>query len=315
MINMENVIVIVGPTASGKTKLSIALAKELSGEIISADSMQIYKYMDIGTAKPTIEEREGIKHYLMDEVLPSSDFSVAQFKTIAYKYIEQILKKGKTPIVVGGTGLYINSLIYNIEFSKTNSDLVYRKKLQDEALDKGNEYLYNRLKNVDAKTAQKLHLNDTKRIIRALEVFHVTGNTISYYNELSKNKCPKYNFIIMGLNVDRQVLYERINLRVEKMLDEGLLKEVEKLVDLGYDKYCVPMQGIGYKEMLSFMNGEVNLNEAVDMIKKATRRYAKRQNTWFKRLDNAKWFDATNNLEKEKIIQNIKYDLATSKDI
>ncbi len=312
---MENVIVIVGPTASGKTKLSIALAKELSGEIISADSMQIYKYMDIGTAKPTIEEREGIKHYLMDEVLPSSDFSVAQFKTIAYKYIEQILKKGKTPIVVGGTGLYINSLIYNIEFSKTNSDLVYRKKLQDEALDKGNEYLYNRLKNVDAKTAQKLHLNDTKRIIRALEVFHVTGNTISYYNELSKNKCPKYNFIIMGLNVDRQVLYERINLRVEKMLDEGLLKEVEKLVDLGYDKYCVPMQGIGYKEMLSFMNGEVNLNEAVDMIKKATRRYAKRQNTWFKRLDNAKWFDATNNLEKEKIIQNIKYDLATSKDI
>lgn len=312
---MENVIVIVGPTASGKTKLSIALAKELGGEIISADSMQIYKYMDIGTAKPTNEEREGIKHYLMDEVLPSSDFSVAQFKTLAYKYIEEILEKGKTPIVVGGTGLYINSLIYNIEFSKTTSDLVYRKKLQDEAFDKGHEYLYNMLQNVDAKTAKKLHVNDTKRIIRALEVFHVTGNTISYYNELSKNKSPEYNFIILGLKVDRQVLYERINLRVEKMFDEGLLKEVEKLVDLGYDKYCVPMQGIGYKEMLSFVNGEVNLNEAMDMIKQATRRYAKRQNTWFKRLDNVKWFDVTNNLEEEKIIQNIKYDLATSKDI
>lgn len=312
---MENVIVVIGPTASGKTKLSISLAKEFNGEIISADSMQIYKHMDIGTAKPTLEERNGIRHYLMDEVLPSSDFSVAEFKNLAYDYIEQILKKGKVPIVVGGTGLYINSLIHNIEFSKTNSDFAYRKKLQDEANHKGNEHLHNKLKSVDPKTAEKLHINDTKRIIRALEVFHLTGNTIFYYNELSMKESPKYNFITIGLKVDRQVLYERINARVEKMIDEGLLKEVEKLVCLGYDKYCVPMQGIGYKEILSLLNGQITFEDAVAIIKQSTRRYAKRQNTWFKRLESVQWFDVTNSLEEEKIIQKIKYVLATNKNI
>lgn len=315
MIDMENVIVVIGPTASGKTKLSISLAKEFNGEIISADSMQIYKHMDIGTAKPTLEERNGIRHYLMDEVLPSSDFSVAEFKNLAYDYIEQILKKGKVPIVVGGTGLYINSLIHNIEFSKTNSDFAYRKKLQDEANHKGNEHLHNKLKSVDPKTAEKLHINDTKRIIRALEVFHLTGNTIFYYNELSMKESPKYNFITIGLKVDRQVLYERINARVEKMIDEGLLKEVEKLVCLGYDKYCVPMQGIGYKEILSLLNGQITFEDAVAIIKQSTRRYAKRQNTWFKRLESVQWFDVTNSLEEEKIIQKIKYVLATNKNI
>lgn len=309
---MKNVIVIVGPTASGKTKLSISLAKKLNGEIISSDSMQIYKYMDIGTAKPKLEEQDGINHYLIDEVLPSVDFSVAQFKELAYKYIEKILAKGKVPIVVGGTGLYINSLIYNIKFSKTKQDLEYRKKLLEEAKSKGNSYLHNKLKNVDIKTAQRLHVNDIKRIIRALEVFHLTGNTMHYYNKLSRQLNAKYKFTIVGLKLDRNVLCDRINFRVNRMIEEGLLKEVEKLVCLGYDKYCVPMQGIGYKELLSFLNEEITLNEAVELIKQGTRRYAKRQMTWFKKLENVDWIDVTNGLEEEKIIEKIKYLLATN---
>lgn len=280
---------IVGPTASGKTKLSVELAKLLNGEIISADSMQIYKYMDIGTAKVTKEEMEGIKHYLIDEVFPDEEFSVARFQELALKYIEEILQKGKTPIIVGGTGLYVNSLVYNINFSESQGDWGYRDKLTKEAEEKGIEVLFERLKEVDPETADKLHLNDTKRIIRALEVYEQTGKPMSYHVKESRKIPPKYDFRIIGLSWDRALLYDRINKRVDKMIEDGLLDEVKSLVEKGYDNNTIAMQAIGYKEILAHLRGEMTLDEAIELIKLGSRRYAKRQITWFKRLENLQW--------------------------
>ncbi|HHW47441.1 MAG TPA: tRNA (adenosine(37)-N6)-dimethylallyltransferase MiaA, partial [Clostridiaceae bacterium] len=239
---MDNVIVIIGPTASGKTSLSIELAKDLNGEIVSADSMQIYRYMDIGTAKPDEEERQGIKHYLIDEVNPDEEFSVARFQQLAYKYIDQILRKGKLPIVVGGTGLYINSLLYNINFSETVSDWKLRERLKNEAKEKGNAYIHDMLKKIDPEAAAKIHPNDVKRVIRAIEVYEHTKKTISYHQKVSRLEPPKYNYIKIGLRMDRQKLYDRINKRVDLMIEKGLVREIEKLVELGYDKNSVAMQ-------------------------------------------------------------------------
>lgn len=303
---MEKVIVLIGPTASGKTATSIELAKRINGEIVSADSMQIYKYMDIGTAKPDINERRGIKHYLLDEVTPDEEFSVARFRVLALKYIEEILKKGKTPIVTGGTGLYINSLVYNINFSETICDPELREKLKKEAEEKGNIYLHDKLKQIDPEAAEKIHINDLKRIIRAIEVYEHTKKPISYHQKISRQNPPIYDFIIIGLRVDRKILYQRINDRVDRMIQAGLIEEVKKLAGMGYKKTDTAMQGLGYKEIMAYLDGEISLDEAIYIIKRDTRHYAKRQYTWFNRMDGVHWIDVEENDTAESITQKIE---------
>lgn len=309
---MDNVIIIVGPTASGKTKISIELAKEINGEIISADSMQIYKYMDIGTAKADAEEMQGIQHYLVDEVTPDEEFSVARFQEKAYQYIEEILQKGKVPIIAGGTGLYVNSLIYNINFTETTSDWELRERLKKEAEEKGNQYLHEKLREVDPEAAEKLHVNDVKRVIRALEVYEYTKMPISYHQEISRQNPPRFNYILIGLKMDRQKLYDRINRRVDIMLEKGLVEEVRKLVQRGYDRNTVAMQGLGYKEILAYFRGEMTLEEAVEVIKMDSRRYAKRQITWFKRYENIHWVDLDECGNFDETLKNIKNYIASS---
>lgn len=309
---MENVIVILGPTASGKTKLSIELAKDINGEIVSADSMQIYKFMDIGTAKPDEEEKQGIKHYLIDEVTPDEEFSVARFKELAIKYIDKIIQDGKIPIISGGTGLYIDSLVYNIEFGDTICDWELRESLKKEALEKGNEYLHNKLKEVDPEAAKKIHMNNVKRVIRAIEVYTYTKKTITSHQEESRRNPSKYNFLVFGLTMDREKLYERINKRVDLMMEKGLVDEVNKLVEMGYDKSTIAMQGIGYKEILSYLRGEITLDEAVYVLKRDTRHYAKRQLTWFRRMKNVTWINMDQFDNVHEILKNIKDVIATS---
>lgn len=307
---MDNVIIIVGPTASGKTKVSIELAKEIEGEIVSADSMQVYKYMNIGTAKPDIEEMAGIKHYLIDEITPSEDFSVAKHQQLAYKYIEEILKKEKTPIVCGGTGLYINSLIYNIEFADTICDWELREKLAKEAEEYGNEYIHNKLKAIDPKAAQNIHINNVKRVIRAIEVYACTNKPISLHQEESLKNPPKYNYIIIGLIKERKRLYEDIEKRVDLMMEEGLVEEVKKLIEMGYDKNTIAMQGLGYKEIMSYIKGEISKEDALYILKRDTRRYAKRQITWFNKLKNIYWINVDEVRREKEIIEKIKYHIA-----
>lgn len=309
---LNNVIVILGPTASGKTKLSIELAKDIHGEIVSADSMQVYKYMDVGTAKPDEEEKQGIKHYLIDEITPDREFSVAGFQQLAIKYIDDIINRGKVPIVSGGTGLYIDSLIYNIEFGDTICDWELREKLKNEALEKGNEYLHNRLKVIDPEAAEKIHMNNVKRVIRAIEVYTYTQKPISMHQEESRKNPSKYSFMIFGLRMDREKLYERINQRVDLMMEKGLVQEVKKLIEMGYDKSTIAMQGIGYKEILSYLRGEITLDEAVYVLKRDTRHYAKRQLTWFNRMKDVTWIDIDQNSNLNEIIKNIKDVIATS---
>jgi len=305
---LDKVIVIVGPTASGKTKMSIELAKQINGEIISADSMQIYKYMDIGTAKPTLEERQGIRHYLIDEVTPADEFSVARFQGLALKYIEEIISKNKIPIVVGGTGLYINSLIYNIKFTEINTDWELRKKLQEVAREKGNEYLHSELRKIDPEAAEKIHVNDTRRIVRALEVYYITNKPISYYQKISRSEPPKYKFILFGIRMDREKLYNRINKRVDEMIEKGLVDEVKRLLEMGYDKCSIAMQGLGYKEILWYLKGEANLSEVIELLKRDTRRYAKRQMTWFNSIKDIIWLDINDDYTEaiKKIIDYIE---------
>ena len=310
---MEKVIVIVGPTASGKTALAIRVAKEFNGEIISADSMQIYKKMDIGTAKPDEKEMDGIKHYLIDEVKIGEDFSVVKFKSLALGYIKEIIEKGKMPIIVGGTGLYINSLVYNIEFSESIVDWEYRKYLEQEALEKGNQFLHHMLIAIDGEAAKRIHSNDIKRTIRALEVFKTTGKTISQSIERSRLATSEYNFFILGLTMDRKTLYDRINFRVDKMMDDGLLEEVKQLFMDGLEERKIPMQAIGYKEIIKYLKRDCELSEAVEVIKMETRRFAKRQLTWFNRLENVNWVQL-HNTSSEEILKNIQ-DFIESKGI
>ncbi len=300
---MKEVIVIAGPTASGKTSLSIELAKLLNGEIISADSMQVYKYMDIGTAKPSAEEMQGIRHYLIDELLPNEEFNVVKFKEAAEKYIEAILEKGKQPIIAGGTGLYISSLINNINFSETVSDWELRKQLEREAEEYGPVHIHDKLKLVDPASAASIHPNNVKRVIRSLEVYYQTQKPISYHNEKSREIPPKYKFILLGLTMEREKLYDRINKRVDIMLENGLIDEVERLVELGYADSITSMQGIGYKEILSYLRKEITLEEAVETVKRESRRYAKRQITWFKRIKEIKWFSIDNSGNTNNIIE------------
>lgn len=292
---MNKVFVVLGPTASGKSGLAIELAKDINGEIISADSMQIYKYMDIGTAKVTTEETQGIRHYLIDEVYPDEDFSVARFKEKAEEYLELVLDKGKIPVIAGGTGLYINSLIYNIDFANAPMDSRWREELTKEAEEKGIEVLFERLREIDPETWQRLHLNDNKRIIRALEVYYQTGETMTEQIKRSREVPSKYEFVLIGLRMDRNLLYDRINRRVDKMFENGLVQEVEKLVEMGYDKNAIAMQAIGYKEVLAYLRKEISYDEAVYIIKRDSRHYAKRQITWFKRFENVNWLDVDEN--------------------
>lgn len=300
MIEKQQVIVIVGPTASGKTALSIELAKKINGEIISCDSMQIYKYMDIGTAKITKEEMQGIKHYLIDYIEPNERYSVSQFKIDAEKAIEEILSKGKKPIIVGGTGLYVDSLIYGIEYADMEFDEEYRKKLELISESEGLEFLYDKAKQIDPEAMKKISINDKKRIFRVLEIYKATGKTKTELEIESRKKGVKYDYNVFALDMDREKLYERINKRVDKMLEDGLVNEVKKINEK-YDSFPTAMQGLGYKEVVEYLDNKVSYEEMVEKIKSETRHYAKRQLTWFRKNKENIWLNA-----EEDIQNNIK---------
>ena len=284
-------VVLTGPTAVGKTALSIELAKAISGAIISADSMQVYKHMDIGSAKIMPEEMEGIRHYLVDEFEPDEEFHVARFVERAKECLNEIYREGKIPIIVGGTGFYIQALLYDVNFSEQNTNTEYRKELEYLAEEKGAEYLHKMLKEVDAASAEAIHANNRKRVIRALEFYHLTGTKISEHNETEKQKTSPYNFAYFVLTDNRKHLYERIEKRVDMMIKNGLVEEVQKLKDMGYHREMVSMQGLGYKEILDYLDDKMTLEEAVSLIKKETRHFAKRQLTWFRRERDVIWFD------------------------
>ena len=279
----KKILVIGGPTAVGKTELSIDLAKRLNGEIISADSMQIYKYMDIGSAKVSKGEMNGVVHHLIDVVDPSINFSVADYKEQGEKAIKEIISRGKLPIIVGGTGLYINSLTCNMNFTKAEKDEEYRKELDKLANEHGNNYIHEMLKEIDPISYNEIHANNRKRVIRALEVYKLTGNPFSSYNAGEDFYKSEYDVHYYVLTMDREKLYERINLRVDIMMEKGLLEECIKLKEMGYTSSMQSMQGIGYKEILYYLEGNVKLQEAINMIKQGSRNYAKRQLTWFRR--------------------------------
>lgn len=286
------VIVIAGPTASGKTALSIEVAKKINGEIISSDSMQIYKDMDIGTAKVIKEEMQGIKHYLVDFVSPDQRYTVSNFKHDAEIAIEKILSKGKTPIIVGGTGLYINSLIYGIEYPEMNFDEEYREKLMKIAESKeGLKSLYEQAMKIDSEAMKNISENDKKRIIRVLEIYKATGKNKTENEILSRKNEVKYDYKVFALNMDREILYSRINYRVDKMLEQGLINEVKSLISK-YDKCATSMQAIGYKEVQEFLNNEINYEDMVEKIKQGSRNYAKRQLTWFRKNKEIIWLNA-----------------------
>lgn len=284
-------IVLTGPTAVGKTELSISLAKKINGSIISADSMQVYKYMDIGSAKITKEEMCGVKHYLVDELMPEEEFNIYRFKEMALKAIEEIYAEGKIPIIVGGTGFYIQGLLYDIDFSETAADEAYRKEMEDYARENGANALHELLREVDPESCDAIHENNVKRVIRALEYYHQTGQKISDHNKKEREKQSPYNFAYFVLNDIRENLYARIDKRVDLMVEKGLVDEVKRLKDMGYTPDMVSMQGLGYKEILWYLDNRCTLNEAVETIKQETRHFAKRQLTWFRREKEVVWID------------------------
>lgn len=297
-------IILTGPTAVGKTKASIGLAKALNGEIISADSMQVYKHMDIGSAKIHPKEMDGIKHYLIDELEPDEEFHVVRFQQMAKAAMEEIYAKGKVPIVVGGTGFYIQALLYDIDFTENEEDTTYRTELEQIAKEKGSEKLHEMLRKVDPESADAIHANNVKRVIRALEFYKLTGQKISEHNEKERAKESPYEFCYFVLNDDRKLLYDRIDIRIDKMLEEGLLEEVASLRNRGYTKDMVSMQGLGYKEILDYLNGECSLDEAIYILKRDTRHFAKRQLTWFRRERDVIWVDKNNyDHDEEKILE------------
>lgn len=294
---MQKVIVICGPTASGKTALSIELAKKVNGEIVSADSMQIYKEMNIGTAKPSKDEMQNINHYLIDTILPTMRYSVSEFKKDAICAIEHILEAGKMPIVVGGTGLYVNSLIYGIDYPEIETDLQYRKTLEDIAKEKGLEYLYEEAKKIDKKATENISHNDQKRIFRILEIYKETGKTKTQLEEESRKNGIPYDYKVFAIDLPRQILYERINKRVDIMLEQGLVEEVKALYKKYGEKLYTSAQAIGYKEAIEYLNGGLTKEEMIEKIKMETRRYAKRQLTWFRKIENITWLDGQNNIQ------------------
>ena len=294
---MQKVIVICGPTASGKTGLSIELAKKIDGEVVSCDSMQIYKDMTIGTAKPTEEEMQGIKHYLIDCVSPDTRYSVADYKRDAIKAIEEIASKGKVPIVVGGTGLYLESLVRGIDYSEIEVDEAYREELNKLEQEKGLSELYEMAKRIDETAAGKISPNDKKRICRILEIYHTTGKTKTELEKESRKNGVQYDYVLFGINMDREKLYERINKRVDIMLEQGLIEEVRNLINK-YSEFPTALQGLGYKEVVEYFDGVTTKEEMIEKIKMETRRYAKRQITWFKRYDELTWLNGLDDPQK-----------------
>lgn len=291
-MDRKPLIILAGPTAVGKTSLSIRLAKETGGEIISADSMQVYRHMDIGSAKITKEEMEGVPHYLVDVLEPEEEFNVVRFQQMAKEAAERIWEKGKIPLVVGGTGFYIQALLYDIDFTENDGDESYRRQLEQKASDEeGASELYEMLKAVDLKAAQEIHPRNIKRIVRALEFYHQTGKKISEHNETQRQKMSPYNYAYFVLTDERGWLYERIDRRVDLMMEQGLLDEVRYLKERGVRKDSTAMQGLGYKELYAYLEGEYPLDEAVRIIKRDTRHFAKRQLTWFKRERDVIWAD------------------------
>ena len=284
-------IILTGPTAAGKTKLSIALAKSINGEIISADSMQVYRHMDIGSAKIKPEEMDGVPHYLVDILEPTVDFNVVLFQKYAKAAMEQIYKKGKIPILVGGTGFYIQSVLYDIDFTENEEDTKLRRELEDLAEQKGAQYLHEMLRECDPKAAEAIHANNIKRVIRAIEYNRQTGKKISEHNEAENQKEAAYDSRYFILTDEREHLYQNIDKRVDIMLEEGLIEEVKHLLDLGCKRESTAMQGLGYKEMIAYLLGEITLEEAVYRIKRDTRHFAKRQLTWFRREKDVIWVE------------------------
>lgn len=297
MNEKPKVIAICGPTASGKTGLSIELAKKIDGEIISCDSMQIYQDMTIGTAKPTTEEMQGIKHYLIDFVPPNQRYSVADFKKDAMVAIKEVLSHGKVPIIAGGTGLYLDALIYNIEYQDIQIDLAYRKKLENIAQSEGLDKLYEMAMKIDKQAAERISKNDQKRILRILEIYHQTGKTKTQQEIESRKQEIPYQYLVFGIQMDRQILYDRINQRADKMIEQGLIEEVENLLKK-YQEFPTAMQGLGYKEVVEYLEGTLTKEEMIEKIKQESRRYAKRQLTWFRRNQDIIWLDGIQSKEK-----------------
>lgn len=297
----SKVIVIGGPTASGKTNLSIELSKKINGQIVSADSMQIYKDMNIGTAKPDKEEMQSIKHYLIDFISPEDRYSVADYKKDAKKSIKKIIEEGKTPIVVGGTGLYIDSLIYEIEYNEIQTDLKYREELEKRVLEEGLENLYNEAKKIDPEAIKKISINDKKRILRILEIYKETKKTKTQL-ELESRKEPEYDYKVFAINMNREILYDRINKRVDIMIEKGLIEEVENICNK-YKEFPTAMQGLGYKEVVEYLEKKVTKEEMIKKIKMESRRYAKRQLTWFRKNKQTIWLDGLQDVQNNiKII-------------
>ena len=299
-MNKKKLIVLTGPTAVGKTKLSIALAKAVNGSIISADSMQVYKHMDIGSAKVTPKEMDGVKHYLVDCIDPKDEegFNVSRFQKMTKDAMAEIYADGKVPILVGGTGFYIQSVVYDIDFTENDADTSYREMLEALANEKGAEYVHDLLRQVDPKAAEEIHFNNVKRVIRALEFYKKTGTPISEHNETEREKETPYDLSYFVLNDDRDKLYERINIRVDQMIQNGLVEEVQKLLDMGCTREMVSMQGLGYKEMIDYLQGEISLEEAIYIIKRDTR-----QLTWFRREKDVQWIHKSEFANEEEILQ------------
>lgn len=307
-------VILTGPTAVGKTQISIKLAKAINGEIVSADSMQVYRHMDIGTAKINKEQMSGVEHYLIDILDPQEEFNVVNFKTYAKAAIKDIYNKGKVPIIVGGTGFYIQALLYDIDFKESKEDPIYRQKLEVLAKEKGNNYLHSKLEEVDSESAIKIHPNNIKKVIRALEYYKEIGEKISEHNKEQRKKDSPFNFSYIVLNDEREHLYERINLRVDEMIEKGLVAEVKKLLSKGCKKDMVSMQGLGYKEIISYIEGESSIEESVYRLKRDTRHFAKRQLTWFKREKEVTWIDKNKlHYDNELILNKILEELRKKK--
>lgn len=305
---MQKVIVICGPTASGKTALSIELAKRINGEVVSADSMQIYDEMSIGTAKPDEEEMQGIKHYLIGNVSPTTRYSVSDYKSDAMNAIEEIINKNKMPIVVGGTGLYVNSLIYGIDYPEVKTDLEYREELEKIAKKDGLKHLYEKAMQIDPEAAKNISENDKKRIIRILEIYKETGKTKTQLEIESRKNGVPYDYRVFAINMPREILYDRINRRVDIMIERGLIDEVKQLYEKYGEELRTAVQGIGYKEVIDYLNGVYSKEEMVEKIKMETRRYAKRQLTWFRKIQDIIWIDGLNDIQNnvDIILEEIK---------
>lgn len=306
MCERKKILIVTGPTCVGKTQYAIDLARRIDGEIVSCDSMQIYKFMDIGSAKPTPKERASARHHLIDFADPGEKFSVAEYKKLALKAIEDILKRNKLPILSGGTGLYINSIIYDMDFSGASYNEEYRRTLENIAKEKGSEELHKILEKKSYEKAAEIHPNNTKKLIRALEIIHETGASGRPFSGL-KHINENFHPIMICLSRERTLLYDRINKRVDMLIEEGLVDEVKALINLGLNYDDISMKGIGYKEVISYLNGEYDFKYMTELIKKNTRHYAKRQITWFKRYDFAKWFDITYKTKEDALDEILRY--------